>query len=312
MLQQTQCGLFTLLPPPVHCAKKQFNRPLVPHSLTKLPKLNTPASDVGKKDTSLACDVHKATVTKDHVSDLSVKHKSAFNALTGHESDSDDETEMKTVGDVDFFSLESSTPNNSAAFSSDVLKDGATCESRQFIKPVGNQERTAIDSTAAADETELNPALFFPAVDSYTGLPEQASENNAGEICMLSDDVRQNCELHSQAVHRTIVDQDSHLSMSRTSHQSSIYEVAAGFSMSPMIDAAKIVEDKSVHRAGEELDIGIDSVTLDLSVEVSEDFVLQANSFIEDDFTYESAFTIVLCFAVLFIEIFLLVYFCAN
>jgi len=101
-------GLFSLLPAPMHSAKKEINRPLIPHTLTKktaAKKIANPFSTQSLSSASSSSHVASS-------SDISLKRMSQFNALTGYESDSDDDEGAKT-GDnpVSFFSLGQSDSN---------------------------------------------------------------------------------------------------------------------------------------------------------------------------------------------------------
>lgn len=87
-------GLTALLPPPVHAAKKESNRILLPYSLGKKPK-PTPKPTLSDKPPS-------PTYTQ--------KKYSMYHGLTGYDSDSDeDENESnKNQKPVNFFALDSS------------------------------------------------------------------------------------------------------------------------------------------------------------------------------------------------------------
>ncbi|XP_050402520.2 proline-rich protein PRCC [Patella vulgata] len=83
-------GLTSILPPPVHAAKKENNRILLPYSLAK------------KTQPKPATNVTKTTNSKNAEEIITKRKMSAFQAMTGYESDSDDEDS----GSGNFFSLD--------------------------------------------------------------------------------------------------------------------------------------------------------------------------------------------------------------
>ncbi|ESP00678.1 hypothetical protein LOTGIDRAFT_157968 [Lottia gigantea] len=89
-------GLTSLLPPPVHAVKKESNRILVPHTLKRKPP---PKPNVDKT---------KTASKKPNEEAKSLKKLTAFQAMTGYESDSDEENSNSG----NFFSLDVDTENN--------------------------------------------------------------------------------------------------------------------------------------------------------------------------------------------------------
>ncbi|KAK6179335.1 hypothetical protein SNE40_011722 [Patella caerulea] len=83
-------GLTSILPPPVHAAKKENNRILLPYSLAK------------KTQPKPATNVAKTTKSKNAEEMITKRKMSAFQAMTGYESDSDDEDSSSG----NFFSLD--------------------------------------------------------------------------------------------------------------------------------------------------------------------------------------------------------------
>lgn len=111
--------MFALLPPPVHSSRKQTNRPLIPYTLTKRPTPSKPTTTTTSSTTP--------TSSRTAVTDLlpSKKHQSAFNALTGYESDSDEEESGPTSGSVDFFTLGSKASGVPTVSEVSVVKNSA-------------------------------------------------------------------------------------------------------------------------------------------------------------------------------------------
>lgn len=128
MFLQKSSGLFSLLPAPIHSAKKEINRPLIPHTLTKKPTL--PKKDTQVKEVSSSQNNNDMSSTTKTQSRLlkkalpipSAKHKSTFNSITGYDSDSDENDKDDDVPGrlSNFFSLGQSSGSISSA--SDSLK----------------------------------------------------------------------------------------------------------------------------------------------------------------------------------------------
>lgn len=87
-------GLTSLLPPPVHAAKKEANRILLPYSLGKKPKPSAKPKTISDKPPSPT---------------YSQKKYSMYHGLTGYDSDSDENEDeySKSEEPVNFFSLDS-------------------------------------------------------------------------------------------------------------------------------------------------------------------------------------------------------------
>ena len=101
-----------MLPAPMHSAKKEINRPLIPHTLTKKPAAKKIASPFSAQSSSSASSSGSGSSHVASSSDMSIKRMSQFNALTGYDSDSDEDEGAK-AGDnpVSFFSLGQSGSN---------------------------------------------------------------------------------------------------------------------------------------------------------------------------------------------------------
>jgi len=112
----SRSGLFSLLPAPLHSAKKEINRPLIPHSLTKKPAAPAKLSlnPLSSSSSTLSSNTNSSQVASS--SDISLKKMSQFNALTGYDSDSDDDNDATAAESenpsLNFFSIGSSTENN--------------------------------------------------------------------------------------------------------------------------------------------------------------------------------------------------------
>ena len=99
---QTKSGLFSLLPPPIHSAKKEINRPLIPHTLTK--KSPTTIQESSQAKPPKPTQKPNIPVTSIHSSKSVSKQKVALNvAMYGSDSDEEDEIHVSN-----FFSLDSS------------------------------------------------------------------------------------------------------------------------------------------------------------------------------------------------------------
>ncbi|KAL3865954.1 hypothetical protein ACJMK2_043298 [Sinanodonta woodiana] len=97
----TKCGLTDLLPMPVHAAKKEANRVLLPYSLTKKQqpqKENTPKMASVSASNSSSSSAAKST--------MSAPMKALVTATYNSDSDEDGEN-GKNVGSTNFFSLDS-------------------------------------------------------------------------------------------------------------------------------------------------------------------------------------------------------------
>lgn len=132
--------MFALLPPPVHSSRKQTNRPLIPYTLTKRPTPSKPTTASSTTPTSLRTAVTDPLPSK--------KHQSAFNALTGYESDSDEEESGPSSGSVDFFTLGGEASGGSGE---SVLKNSALS-----LGEVGGSTGRTSDS-GGAHSSERNP-----------------------------------------------------------------------------------------------------------------------------------------------------------
>ncbi|KAK7496827.1 hypothetical protein BaRGS_00011807 [Batillaria attramentaria] len=169
-------GLFSLLPPPMHGTKKQTNRPLIPYTLTKRPAPSTakPAGINKPSSTSV-------TSSQDTDSLPSQKHKSAFNALTGYESDSDEDENVSTGG-LNFFALGSEAEAVSSSSRLAVVKNTAPSIGD------GDDQVTAGDSSGdsgaksgpgntGAVQSGLRPEAS-PSISSSTPAAETSTETS--------------------------------------------------------------------------------------------------------------------------------------
>ncbi|GFR59306.1 proline-rich protein PRCC-like, partial [Elysia marginata] len=103
----TKSGLFSLLPPPIHSAKKEINRPLIPHTLSKKPQITPQASSQAKRH----IPIEKPTVsTPSSSSTKSVTTKKVALNIAMYGSDSDDDDDVSASN---FFSLDSSSKSKS-------------------------------------------------------------------------------------------------------------------------------------------------------------------------------------------------------
>ncbi|CAL1533672.1 unnamed protein product [Lymnaea stagnalis] len=145
-------GLFSLLPAPMHSAKKEINRPLIPYSLNKKPVVAK--SDDTKP--SVASISAPSSVGTSHSADISSKRMTPFNALTGFDSDSDEDDDFKGSS-TNFFSLHSSS------------------EASDNTKTVSTQERLQSEEVSSS-ESDLNPQAKDNVSESAVGAEEAVDE----------------------------------------------------------------------------------------------------------------------------------------
>ena len=104
IFHQKKSGLFSLLPPPIHSAKKEINRPLIPHTLTKKPQTTAQASSQAKFHKSI--QKPSISVSSGDTSKYIAPKKIALNvAMYGSDSDDEDDD----VSALNFFSLDASS-----------------------------------------------------------------------------------------------------------------------------------------------------------------------------------------------------------
>ncbi|KAL8561281.1 hypothetical protein ACOMHN_047136 [Nucella lapillus] len=150
--QGSRSGLFSVLPPPSHMTRKQSNRPLIPYTLTKRP----PAPKPTRRPASTTPSPTPA-ITTDADALPSQKHQSAFNALTGYESDSDEDDEGKGGGATtsNFFSIGSEASGTSSPGLLVVKKKSAP----SLDGGEGSGMRTGEGETSgSSDSTRVQPS----------------------------------------------------------------------------------------------------------------------------------------------------------
>lgn len=146
-------GLFSLLPAPMHSAKKEINRPLIPYSLNKKP---VAAKNEDKKNLTTSVSA-PSTLGTSQSADISSKRMTPFNALTGFDSDSDEDDDFKGSS-TNFFSLHS------------------TSEASDNTKTPSTQERLQSEEVSSS-ESDLNP----PAKDNNANESAAGAEEAVGE-----------------------------------------------------------------------------------------------------------------------------------
>ncbi|XP_067665168.1 proline-rich protein PRCC-like [Haliotis asinina] len=176
-------GLFALLPAPIHVAKKEANRILIPHALTKRPQKPAPKPPPTKP---------KQKKTEDGEGDESgfSKRYTAFSGLTGYDSDSDDETTVRS----NFFSLESETVKQN---SSQVIANPDIEEPVSSPKPVLSDSVVKIspkqESSSRTVTVQAVDESVLPAVVSH--IPQTETDSASGSSHTLGQPVDQDAPL---------------------------------------------------------------------------------------------------------------------
>ncbi|XP_005098263.1 proline-rich protein PRCC [Aplysia californica] len=172
----TKNGLFSLLPAPMHSAKKEINRPLIPHSLTKKPAAASKTSSTTASSKKTTTGTH--TNSRSEVassSDGSSKRMSQFNALTGYDSDSDEDNEDGSSSS-NFFSLNSSAQKNSK---DSIATSLSSSSSRLQSEEVSSSKS---DSNLGAGNSKTSgQTLVTDVKDSEENVPEGSSKEGGDE-----------------------------------------------------------------------------------------------------------------------------------
>ncbi|XP_041372052.1 proline-rich protein PRCC-like isoform X2 [Gigantopelta aegis] len=147
-------GLFSLLPEPVHAAKKESNRILIPHTLSKKPqqKPDTVLPPVPQAKPEVKEVITDAPVTAAATSTAPHKYTTQFQAITGYYSDSDDEEDEEEGSSGNFFSLASKSVR-SGPVASDRLPSLASASEESCV--VSGTDNSTKDSVQEA-VTESN------------------------------------------------------------------------------------------------------------------------------------------------------------
>lgn len=161
--------LFSLLPAPVHSAKKEVNRPLLPYSLKKkaLPS-ETPLSSGSKSQTYRSHN--EVPSSSNGIS----KSMSQFNALTGYDSDSEDEEEKSNMN---FFSLDSSSTKKSDETSSCIA---ISSKSSTPIQRLQSEEVTS--SKSDSNPNLLNSEIKPSSMKDYSNDLRNNEEFEGGNV----------------------------------------------------------------------------------------------------------------------------------
>ncbi|KAH9515253.1 hypothetical protein Btru_014009 [Bulinus truncatus] len=159
-------GLFALLPAPMHSAKKEVNRPLIPHSVAKKP-VTKPIVE----DSNLLSSSSDGLLSKKSTTEISSKHMTTFNALTGFESDSEDEEYSHSS--TNFFSLSSSS-DTPERVSSAIKAQGVL----QIEEVSSSETETSASVKDITSSDSADPCTEEPAT-SVNMDPEPGSLNDA-------------------------------------------------------------------------------------------------------------------------------------
>ncbi|XP_046338309.2 proline-rich protein PRCC-like [Haliotis rufescens] len=187
-------GLFALLPAPVHVAKKESNRILIPHTLTKRPQKPSPKPPPAKPKPKVEQEADESGFSKRYT---------AFSGLTGYDSDSDDETTVKS----NFFSLDSETVKQN---SSEVIANP------DIEEPVSNPKPLLSDSVVKVSPKQESSSrtVTVKAVDESV-LPVVVShipQTETGSDSVSSDAVGQSVDQDAPLAFRPTVPQQNLLS----------------------------------------------------------------------------------------------------
>ncbi|BFY97508.1 hypothetical protein BsWGS_00548 [Bradybaena similaris] len=171
-------GLFSLLPAPVHSSKKEVNRPLIPYTLTKKPSSATTTTTISstgdKKSTSTKLN---STSEAASTSDTFSKRMSTFNALTGYDSDSDEEDAQGST--TNFFSLsspsEATAGSNSSEITTKRLQSEEVSSSKSDIVLGVDSQKMQEENVASSENKEEEESVAEVKVSS----PEPGAENDA-------------------------------------------------------------------------------------------------------------------------------------
>lgn len=174
---QVKSGLFSLLPAPVHSSKKEVNRPLIPYTLTKKPSSATTTSTISstgdKKSTGTKLN---STSEAASTSDTFSKRMSTFNALTGYDSDSDEDAQGSTTN---FFSLsspsEATAGSNSSEITTKRLQSEEVSSSKSDVVPGVDSQKMQEENVASNENKEEEESVAEEKVSS----PEPGAENDA-------------------------------------------------------------------------------------------------------------------------------------
>lgn len=219
MFQGKGSDLFSILPRPSHGAKKELNRPLIPHTLTK----RTSQSDATQKRSSKHPSAMQSTVsssllmTSTALSETvpSRKHQSAFNALTGYESDSDDESDSGS-----FFRLDSQQEQNSlTSFTASTGKD--TAPDVSILRTANTLDRSD------RPQTEVTSSETVSEQVTTKGVSALSADIGSGDASNTRPSVADDSD-NTQGFGIPVVNQDAPLSFS-----SAI--LSRGWSLSPLV-----------------------------------------------------------------------------
>lgn len=130
---QVISGLASILPPPVHAAKKEANRILLPYSLTKKPDAKPPPPSSTKSVTNKA--------GKDS--------NSMASRLADYGSDSDDDNDDNSES-ANFFSLDSDAKNSVDVKTNTSISASSVQDEGSFVGPALPPDENTEDSSTAA------------------------------------------------------------------------------------------------------------------------------------------------------------------
>lgn len=175
----TKSGLFSLLPPPIHSAKKEINRPLIPHTLSKKPQNIAQTSSQAKPHIPIQ-KPSVATSSGDSLKAISTKRVALNIAMYGSDSEDDD---GDNVSSSNFFSLDSVSNSGSSKSDSDKslqIKEISSSEASFDSLSSSDVQIKAVNSIEQHAHNETNDKETVKESESImTRGPEPGAVNNA-------------------------------------------------------------------------------------------------------------------------------------
>ncbi|XP_076443325.1 proline-rich protein PRCC-like [Babylonia areolata] len=173
----SRSGLFALLPPPTHSSRKQANRPLIPYTLTKRPAASSSITPPVPKPSAPASTTTTAGTLP------SQKHQSAFNALTGYESDSDEE-EAGGTAVSNFFSISNEAEEEASSVGVSVVKNSAP----SLEQGGGGGQTRDINASSSSDSSSVPPPSSHsqPALKPTRTTPSESPVSSSSGVSPAS------------------------------------------------------------------------------------------------------------------------------
>ncbi|RUS81539.1 hypothetical protein EGW08_010709 [Elysia chlorotica] len=171
----SKSGLFSLLPPPIHSAKKEINRPLIPHTLSKKPAITAQVPSQTKSQKTIQ-KPSTSTISGDTSKPASTKKVALNVAMYGSDSDDDEE-----VSASNFFSLHSSSKpavSNRETAKNVQSKEISSSEASAVPSASGDAQLTAV-ATNSSGQVAANSDSVEDSETAMTVGPELGEVNDA-------------------------------------------------------------------------------------------------------------------------------------